>query len=280
MRVVFADINPVILDSDGGASLPHLRDAHGGGIGTSAIYREPYGAELVAGAARTWAGVSVDLLIQGSDDADTYASRIADHHPDVVALGIHSTCVAHEASRVVRSLRSQLPRAIFAAGGYHPTGDPQGVLKSGVDAVIVGEAEASFAEMCASIAEGRPWDDIRGIVSRRTSHELRDSRFATVPFHEYPAPIRCGQAIRMSRCAPLAYPPPSEQTGAAQISYSRGCPYACPFCQSEQVFGHRVRYRRPADVVLEMRELRDKYGANFFFFTDLTFNLVHPVVFS
>src|SRR5208283_4131656 len=54
---------------------------------------------------------------------------------------------------------------------------------------------------------------------------------------------------------------------------ARGCPFDCYFCGSRVVWGRRVRYRSPANMVAEIEEAIGKYHIREFMFYDDTFTL-------
>jgi radical SAM superfamily enzyme YgiQ (UPF0313 family) len=59
----------------------------------------------------------------------------------------------------------------------------------------------------------------------------------------------------------------------ATVFSTRGCPYGCIYCGSHNIFGRKIRYRPVEDVVSEIAELRDTYGASGIYFCDDLFTL-------
>jgi len=59
----------------------------------------------------------------------------------------------------------------------------------------------------------------------------------------------------------------------ANLSAGRGCPFRCAFCQPvlERIFGRQLRLRSPASLVEELRQLRQRFGIEGFWFTDDSF---------
>jgi hypothetical protein len=55
------------------------------------------------------------------------------------------------------------------------------------------------------------------------------------------------------------------------ILAARGCPFSCNFCSSSEMWGRKVRMRTPANVVAEILEVRDRYGAQALWFLDDVF---------
>jgi len=55
------------------------------------------------------------------------------------------------------------------------------------------------------------------------------------------------------------------------IQTKRGCPYDCQFCEYPYLEGKRVRYRRPVDVIADLRQHYTLWGNRRFWFTDAQF---------
>ncbi len=58
----------------------------------------------------------------------------------------------------------------------------------------------------------------------------------------------------------------------AGIQSKRGCVHHCIYCSYPYLEGKTIRPRDPADVVEDMRNLHEKHGAKYMFFTDSVFN--------
>ena len=56
------------------------------------------------------------------------------------------------------------------------------------------------------------------------------------------------------------------------IFASRGCPYACTFCESKSMWTRKVRYRSPENIVAELKQMQE-FGINKVNFDDATFGI-------
>jgi B12-binding domain/radical SAM domain protein len=141
-----------------------------------------------------------------------------------VALSI-LTCQFGEMRRLIRQLRSDCGSKIaIMAGGPHVTACPDEVLDAGVDVVFRGEAEVSFPDMLRSIAEGRGFDALR----------------------RPPDPVDID-----------SFPSFSPKRGMfGPIEITRGCAFACSFCQTSHIFGVQLRHRSIANIVRQTEALR------------------------
>ena len=122
------------------------------------------------------------------------------------------------------SYREEIASAdcITVVGGPHATACPREVADY-ADFVVTGEGEFTLPRLIREIEAGRS-GRIPGVVTR----EAGDPADTTVVLGSYPAF--------------------SETQGYIEIS--RGCPFACGYCQTPQIFGHCMRHR-PIDAIAE-----------------------------
>jgi lipid biosynthesis B12-binding/radical SAM protein len=60
--------------------------------------------------------------------------------------------------------------------------------------------------------------------------------------------------------------------GMLNVQTKRGCLHKCTYCSYPGIEGHRMRYRKPAEVVEEVERLVKVHHARYIFFTDGVFN--------
>ncbi|MGA2151037.1 MAG: lipid biosynthesis B12-binding/radical SAM protein [Geobacteraceae bacterium] len=60
--------------------------------------------------------------------------------------------------------------------------------------------------------------------------------------------------------------------GMANVQSKRGCPFSCCYCTYPLIEGNRVRLRPIDDIIVELRELVEKYGVSYIYFVDDIFN--------
>jgi len=105
-------------------------------------------------------------------------------------------------------------------GGPHATACPREVAGY-ADYVVVGEGEYTLPRLLGDLRDGGG-GRIPGVM--------------TGSFYE---PVK--SSVRLD-----AYPAFSEMKGYVEIT--RGCPYACGYCQTPQIFGHCMRHRSTDEV--------------------------------
>lgn len=126
-----------------------------------------------------------------------------------------------QASRVYSEISKINKKCILIAGGPHPTAKQAEALEAGFDYVVIGEGEETLPELLRAI-ENQNVEGVKGIAFKKNGKVV-----VTSP-REY---------VDLDR-----YPPFSEKI-LGPIEISRGCPFACKFCQTSRIFGTRMRHR-------------------------------------
>lgn len=188
-------------------------------------------------------------------------------------IGISIVSPAFNASiMIAKTIKRLYPESIVVAGGYHPTACPSEVLDKDVfDIVVLGEGEKTFTQIVSSDNLTHDLPLIKGICFKNKKDkiiftppqslvenldELPFPAFDLMPIDKYPPYIL---GVKSKKYLPL-------------IS-SRGCPYGCIHC-SKAIFGRRVRFRSPDNIVTEIEHLIETYGIYDFYFQDDTFTLI------
>ena len=155
-----------------------------------------------------------------------------DAWPDVIGITA-MTMTSRGAKDIVQALRAAGFEGRIIAGGIYPTENADTVLSWGVDAVVLGECEGNVV----SIFEG----DAKGVV---IGERMPIDDIPAPDWHHHNPPI--GEYYGNTN---LINPKPGISM------WSRGCPFECVFC-SDNLFNHQpIRYRPPAIIEQEMREL-------------------------
>lgn len=158
-----------------------------------------------------------------------------------------------QAAQVYSEIKSKIEdkKCILIAGGPHPTARPAEVLEAGFDYVVMGEGEETLPELLRAIQTGNI-HEVRGIA-------FKDKSKVVVAEPREPVDLN-------------RYPPFSEKV-LGPIEISRGCPYACKFCQTPRIFGTKMRHRSAEVVARYAKYYRDirfitpnafAYGSNGF----------------
>jgi B12-binding domain/radical SAM domain protein len=175
--------------------------------------------------------------------------------PDAVAAGIRaaagegrrpvvgwsfSTASLAEVSDELARARRLAPdaRALHVAGGPHASGDPAGTLAAGFDLAARGEGEGTLPALLSRVAAGEDPRAVAGLAWIEDGRVATSGRARPVDLDAAPA---C--ATRPARWNP--------------IEITRGCAWACRFCQTPFLFRARLRHRSIPVVRRWVRFLAD-----------------------
>jgi B12-binding domain/radical SAM domain protein len=154
----------------------------------------------------------------------------------VAVLFSFSTAQVWDMHRVMGTLRDEFGNGVVCiAGGPHPTGDPEGTLGFGFDAVAEGEGEETIVEIALRLREGSDWKTVPGLVRMDETGTIR--RMEKRSF------------VDLDKYAPFS----ERYRKFGPIELTRGCPFACAYCQTTHLHGARPR-QRSVDVVIETTE--------------------------
>jgi hopanoid biosynthesis associated radical SAM protein HpnJ len=157
-------------------------------------------------------------------------------------------------ARFAELLKQRRPAAMVGMVGAKVAVDAEGSLLA--SAAIDFVAREEFDYTCKEIAEGRPLDQVLGISYRLADGSVRhnDARPMIEDMDALPfvAPVyQRDLNIRNYFIGYLTYPYVSLYTG-------RGCRSRCTFCLWPQtVGGHRYRTRSPANVLAEVKWIKE-----------------------
>jgi radical SAM superfamily enzyme YgiQ (UPF0313 family) len=171
-------------------------------------------------AALTPKEVDIKVVDERLEDVDVNAPV------DLVAMTVftRSSRRAYDLARMYRDKKVPV-----VMGGFHPTLDPKDAAPH-ADSLILGEGEDVWAEALKDAAAGR----LKPVYQRTEFHSLQalpTPRFDMMPLHKYKIPFM-------------------------PVQTSRGCPFACTFCEVSLVYGQRYRLRPVDEVIAEIKEAK------------------------
>lgn len=135
-----------------------------------------------------------------------------------------------------------------------------------LDAVVYGEAEETFRDLCLAVCGGGDWRDLPGIA-------LRDGG---LPVLNRPAkPLDLAHVLRPARDTLAYLQARGWRTRIASIYTSRGCMAKCTFCTGKDAYNverlRTYRFRDPVEVVDEMQHLHEAFGVRYVYVNDDNF---------
>ena len=199
-------------------------------------------------------GLNLDLtpddIVRRCDDADLVGINcLSDYYPEVIEL--------------TRMLKARGKRVVI--GGPHASVLPKQTLtEAGADYVVVGEGEETMYELAMRLARGKDTTAIPGLVSKEDGTFTKRAPIKdldTLPFPDWqemdPRKYRRAPHGGFVRSFPVA-----------PVTSTRGCPFECTFCASPVIWGRRIRYRSPKNVVDEIEYLVEEFGVREIHFED------------
>jgi B12-binding domain/radical SAM domain protein len=141
-----------------------------------------------------------------------------------------------EVAAELAGVRAALPgaRVLHVAGGVHASAAPGEALLAGFDLAAVGEGEETLPALLDAVARGADPRRVPGLAWREGSAVRTSGRAPPVALDRFP-PF----AARAGRFGP--------------IEITRGCVWACRFCQTPFQFRARFRHRSLEAIVRAVR---------------------------
>lgn len=167
---------------------------------------------------------------------------------------------ALEASKIAKSFDTPV-----VWGGPHPTLLPVETLQSFyIDAVVVGEGEETFNELCLKLEKRKCLDGVKGAVFKKGAKVIRNPPREFVDLNKLPELPYWILDVK-------DYLFKNKGRKFLSLETSRGCVNNCTFCYNPYVFKRRWRALTIDKMVEVTREVVEKYGATGIHFMDDNF---------
>lgn len=141
----------------------------------------------------------------------------------------------------VKLLREKI-NALFIAGGYHATAMPKHTLRT-FDIAVIGEGEETLFYLLNAL-KSRKFKITKELLDIKGLAFYLNGQFAFTGF---------------AKVEDFARFPPYAETSKliAPIEISRGCPFACRYCQTPYMKGFLMRHRPIDQIVKYSRRMKD-----------------------
>lgn len=214
-------------------------------------------------------GFPVEVYDSTFELKSSFRNFISENRPRVV--GIYSNLMTK--LTVLEQIRHCKDNGCIAVVGGPDV--PQYVddyLQWGADVAVIGEGEATMAQLLPALLEGDPLDHIEGITFRRDDHSIIRTPprplihdLDTIPFPDRDA-IDIGQYVQTWKS--------HHGMGSLSLICARGCPFTCTWC-SRSVYGETHRRRSVKNVVDEIELVLNRYQPDMLWFADDVFTIHH-----
>ena len=174
---------------------------------------------------------------------------IEDYNPSVIGISaktqnfVSATMVARLAKEINKDIK-----IIF--GGVHSTMNGSQVLEcKDIDFLSIGEGENTIVDLLKTLENNLDLNLVKGIIFRDKDNFVRtkpqtyveDLDSLDFPLSNAPKVLKDFNKY------------PKEAFG--YVFASRGCPYACTFCESKSMWTRKVRFRSPANIIAELKQM-------------------------
>jgi radical SAM superfamily enzyme YgiQ (UPF0313 family) len=183
---------------------------------------------------------------------DEFENGLREYRPGIVGLSFASP-IAHDGFKAAEIVKRLWPGVFLIAGGPHPTIVPSQTIENEfIDAIVIGEGEIALAKLVLAVGGKSDPGAVPGVWYKKNGQVIRnEAREFVSNLDDLPFPNR--KLVNMERYV--------SANRAIPIHVVRGCPFRCLFCQPTQqrLFGTKVRYRSPDNVVAEMLALKKEF---------------------
>lgn len=194
-------------------------------------------------------------------DAERFSKRVVfdlvdEFRPDLAGISFRTPSFA-SAKTICSILKERQDSLHVILGGPHATAFPKETLHAlEADMVVRGEGEFAMLEIIEALNRKGSLGQVKGLtykVGEDIYHNEDRQLLNEEMINQLPWPAR--ELL------------PVERYNIDVVLSSRGCPYACVYC--DKIMSSRnVKYRSPEDVVAEIIFIMEKYKKSAFYFID------------
>ena len=211
---------------------------------------------------------------------DDFENYIKENDFDIIGIQMFTFDIT-AVKKHLAIIKKNKPSTISILGGYHPSGDPYGVLESipQADFAFASETELAFPVFLEEIIKKEPnfkvvpnliWKDDNNCYVNPVKVE---NNLDKIPFPAW------------DLMDPRSYPEAPhggffKSFPTAPIIITRGCPMSCTFCAGKSITTKEIRKRSVENVIEEIQLLRVSYNVNDFLIEDENFTLHKQLVYD
>ena len=213
------------------------------------------------------AGFDVDVFDSTFRTRAELAERLQKDRPRVAGFSVNLMTKASIVRLIALARRAG---ALVVLGGPDPPHHAEEYLDYGADAVVIGEGEATLAELLSHLRRqprGRDWHEVAGLVFRAEGRTVRTPPRPLLPdLDALPWPDRDAVSVETYLGAWRR----RHGRGSVSLVTARGCPFTCTWC-SRSVFGETHRRRSVSAVADEAQAILERYRPEQLWYADDVF---------
>lgn len=235
---------------------------------TGNYYKEPPMGILYVASSCLKAGIKTKIIDQYLKNLDNkeVLRKIRNEKPDFVGFSLTSFTLTN-AKLLASKIKAENRKCKIIVGGPWVIMDKNNILTNHeFDYAIYGEGEITLPELLKSLANNNKLNLVKGLIYRNHQKIIINAPrpfiedLDTIPYPAYNLvdlnDYARGKSIYVNT-QPVDY-----------LCATRGCPYACSFCSSKEVWNRTYRTRKPKMIVDEMSFMSKKYKTKGFHFRD------------
>jgi hypothetical protein len=199
---------------------------------------------------------------------DLFLPSIVNDRPDLIGVSITATSQIIPGLTLCRLIKEVAPELHVTIGGSIFTRLVDNVRRCPslfelTDDIVVFEGETALLELVNQLEGKKDYSKVPNLIFRRNGKITVNQPFYSENVNQLPAPNYDGFPLGRYLSPEPVLP----------IQFSRGCYYKdCAFC-ALTLDHQNFRQKEPARTIEELEWLKQRYGAQFFFFTDECFAL-------
>ncbi|HTE27806.1 B12-binding domain-containing radical SAM protein [Flavitalea sp.] len=162
------------------------------------------------------------------------------------------------------------PRTKVIVSSSDSTDHYQQYLEAGADFILLGEGEATLLELVQAIGTNRTdFSNIAGLAFKDNGYPIKTSKRSVIRNLDL-LPLPAWSLLNVEPYKELW----KKNAGyfSINVGTTRGCPYKCNWC-AKPIYGNRYNARTPANVLHELKMLKDTFGLDHVWFCDDIFGL-------
>ena len=219
--------------------------------------------------------------LEGYSHNDFYAgalSIVADFKPDIIGLSFLFCDSYPDLKPLTDLLMSVYPDTLMIAGGHLVSGFYDQVFNDGtpLDAIAFAEGEIPMLELCQAMKEGRATDYLSTspawiMPEKISGNPFKPQRMLVANLDDIPRydlDMLVFPEAYYNSSENILSVASSQKDREMYIFSTRGCPYHCVFCASQNVHGHKIRAHSIERIKSDVEYYRQKCGITRFVFCD------------
>jgi len=189
--------------------------------------------------------------------------------PFIVGFSVMASNYEHS-KQFSQQLKKANPNINVIWGGPQASTYYEEVLLDGlVDYVIIGEGEKTTLELIGSIRNSEELMLVKGLAFQRKGKIIKNSPRERLTSQELDSiDFRLAHEYNEKFAKHIPHSVPYSEMRFANVVGSRGCWNNCSFCSSNSIWGRKINYHSPENVVDEIEFLVNEKNVNYLFFTD------------